>query len=301
MLNLWRLKNNLRGLILISLCVLSLGWTTISQARSLDDIQESKFIVIAVYSDYLPFSAQVDGQAVGIDVDIATHIAKSLNVELRLKWMTADESTEDDLRHNIWKGHFLDKTKADLMLRVPYDKDYALKRDDVGLLVHELVHMFAPYHTETWKIVFDQSRLADVPTMALFQYHPIGVEIDSIPQFYLMSAFRGSMAKNTRQFDSLALAVKGMQAAEIDAVMGLRSQITALHHTLDPKQYKLASNAFPLLGKQKWDIGMAVHTDYRALGYEVGDIVGAMISDGQLAQIFAQHHVEYEIPAYYMQ
>ena len=49
----------------------------------------------------------------------------------------------------------------------------------------------------------------------------------------------------------------------------------------------------------KWDIGMAVQTDYRALGYEVGDIVGAMVKDGTLAKIFAAHHAEYEVPAYY--
>jgi polar amino acid transport system substrate-binding protein len=276
-----------------------------AHARSLDDIIESKYIVIAVYNDYLPFSAKVAGEPVGIDVEIASVIAASLNVELRLKWMTADESSEDDLRNNLWKGHFLDKTKADLMLRVPYDKDYKLKRDDVGLLVHEQVHMFAPYHTETWKIVFDTARLEAVPTMALFQYHPIGVEIDSIPQFYLMSAFRGSMRENTRQFDTLDLAVQGMVNAEVDAVMGLRSQITSLHHQLKSStsqkssQYQLANNAFPLLGKQKWDIGMAVHTDFRALGYSVGDIVFAMIDDGRMANIFAKHHAHFEIPTYY--
>ena len=72
------------------------------------------------------------------------------------------------------------------------------------------------------------------------------------------------MRKNTRQFNTLDLAVHGMVNAEVDAVMGLRSQITSLHHQLQssasPKssQYQLANNAFPLLGKQKWDIGMAV-------------------------------------------
>ena len=209
---------------MVSLCLLSLCVANVTHARSLDDINESKYIVIAVYDNYLPFSARVEGVPSGIDVDIATHIAKTMNVELRLKWMTADESTEDDLRNNLWKGHFLDKTKADLMLRVPYDKFY-----------------------------------------------------------------------------TLALAVKFMQATKFDAVMGLRSQITAFHHTLDPKQYQLANNSFPLLGKQKWDIGMAVQTDYRALGYEVGDIVGAMVKDGTLAKIFAAHHAEYEVPAYYIE
>lgn len=271
------------------------------EAASLDDIVESKEIVVAVYRDYLPFSAQVNGVAVGIDVDVAQHIAKTLNVNLRLKWITAGETTEDDLRNSIWKGHFLDKTKADLMMRVPYDKSYSQKRDDVGLLVHEQVHMFAPYHTETWKIVFDKNKLEDVPTMAVFQYNSVGVEVDSIPQFYLISAFRGSMGKNTRQFNSIASAVEGMLGGEVDAVMGLRSQITALHGKIDQSQFKLAENAFPLLGKQKWDIGLAVHNDYRALAYELGDIISAMVSDRTMAKIFEAHNVAYEQPSYYTQ
>ena len=86
-------------LIISVLCL-----TFFAQARSLDDIVESKYIVIAVYNDYLPFSANVDGEAIGIDVEIAKEIAASLDVELRLKWMTADESSEDDLRNNLWKG-----------------------------------------------------------------------------------------------------------------------------------------------------------------------------------------------------
>lgn len=287
-----QLKCKLLALLLSVTCC----WV---QARSLDDILESQFIVIAVYNDYLPFSKNIDGQATGIDVDIAKHIAKELGVELRLKWMNADETTEDDLRNHIWKGHYLERTVADVMLRVPYDRAYSQKRDDVGLLVHELVHMFGPYHTETWKIVFNSKRLEDVPTMAVFQYHNIGAEIDSIPHFYLMSAFRGGMREKTKQYDSLALAVSGMQQEEVDAVMGLRSEISFLHHKLDQTQFKLAENAFPLLGKQKWDIGMAVKSDYRALGYAVEDVVSAMVLSGKMADIFAQYNVIYEQPTYY--
>jgi hypothetical protein len=96
-----------------------------------------------------------------------------------------------------------------------------------------------------------------------------------------------------------------MVNADVDAVMGLRSQITALHHQIqttysnEPQRFQLATNAFPLLGKQKWDIGMAVHADFRALGYSVGDIVFGMIDDGRMANIFAQHHAYFEIPEYY--
>lgn len=271
------------------------------EARSLDDILESQYIVIAVYDDYAPFSERKGDVATGIDIDIAQKIALSLGVELRLKWMTAGETTDDDLRNHIWKGHYLDRTVADVMLRVPYDRAYSQKRDDVGLLAHELVHMFGPYHTESWQIVFNQERLPDVPTMALFQYHKIGAEIDSIPHFYLTSAFRGGLREQTRQYDNLVLAIKGMKDTEVDAVMGLRSQISYLHSQLDTQQYRLAENAFPLIGKQKWDIGMAVKTDYRALGYAVGDVVSALVRNGEMQKIFKKYAAIYEKPTYYQE
>lgn len=271
------------------------------EARSLDDILESQYIVIAVYDDYAPFSERKGDNSFGIDIDIAKKIADDLGVALRLKWMTAGETTDDDLRNHIWKGHYLDRTVADVMLRVPYDRAYSQKRDDVGLLAHELVHMFGPYHTESWQIVFNQKQLPDVPTMALFQYHKIGAEIDSIPHFYLTSAFRGGLREQTRQYDNLILAIDGMQKTEVDAVMGLRSQISHLHSKLDPQQYRLAENAFPLIGKQKWDIGMAVKTDYRALGYAVGDVISAMVRNGEMQKVFAKYSAIYEKPTYYQE
>ncbi len=104
------------GLVVSTLCSHTI------QARSYDDIIESKQITVAIYRDYPPFSYQQDGIAHGIDIDIARHIAKEMDVELRLRWMTADENVEDDLRNNLWKGHYLKRTVADLMLRVPYAK-----------------------------------------------------------------------------------------------------------------------------------------------------------------------------------
>ena len=128
-------------------------------SRSYDDIVESDEIVIAVYSDFQPFSYIENGKEKGIDIDLAHAIAKKLGVKLRLRWMTADENVDDDLRNNLWKGHFLNRTVADLMLRVPYDRDYSLLRDDIGELVHQHVHMFAPFHTESWKIIFNSKKI----------------------------------------------------------------------------------------------------------------------------------------------
>tara|TARA_R110001583_G_scaffold49970_7_gene156116 strand:+ start:4594 stop:5478 length:885 start_codon:yes stop_codon:yes gene_type:complete len=271
----------------------------VTSALSFDEIIEKNEIVVAVYRDFPPFSFQQDGQSKGIDVAVADHIADALGVNLKLKWMTADENVEDDLRNNIWKGHYLTRTVADLMLRVPYDKAYALLRDDIGELVHANVHMFAPYHVESWQIMFDSTAIKSVPTMAIFQYHDIGVENDSIPQFYLMSAFSGRMREKSKQFTTIPLAVSAMQENKVDAVMGMRSQISYYRGKLDKERYLLAENAFPMIGKQKWDIGMAVKSDHRQLAYAVGDVVEQMISNGTMANIFAQYQVIYETPDYY--
>lgn len=268
-------------------------------ARSYDDIIASRFISIAVYRDYAPFS-YLDGDTPrGIDVEIAQQIAKQLNVELRLKWMTADENVEDDLRNNLWKGHYLERTVADLMLRVPYDKSYALSRDDIGELVHEQVHMFAPYHIESWQIIYDSEKIKSVATMAVFQYHTIGVEVDSIPQFYLSSALGGRMRDSAHHFPSTPEAVGAMKMGQVDAAMGLRSQISYLQGELDDPKYQLATNAFPMLGQQQWEIGMAVKSQYRQLGYAVGDIVQAMVEQGQMQAIFEQYHALYQPPTSY--
>lgn len=90
-----------------------------------------------------------------------------------------------------------------------------------------------------------------------------------------------------------------MQDAKVDAVMGLRSQISHLFASLPKDEYKLSSNAFPLIGKQKWDIGMAVHNNFRALAYATGDVITELIMSGEMQKIFAKHHTIYEMPAYY--
>lgn len=286
--------------LLLSLVAL-LFLSSFAQARPYDDIIESGVVRVAVYDDYPPFSFKDDdGAAKGIDVAIAQKIADAFEVQLELVWMTAGETTDDDLRNYIWKGHIIHRVKADIMMRTPYDRVYSQKRDDVGLLVHELVHMFAPYHSETWKIVHEVERLPDVPTMSMFQYHPIGVENDSVPYFYLNSAFGGRFREQTSVFVSNQEAFAAMVAGDVDAVMGLRSQISHLHAALDPKKYALAENAFPTLGKQKWDIGMAVHNEYRALSYAAGDVITELVLTGGMQAIFDEYNTYYEKPEYYV-
>ena len=268
------------------------------QARTFDEIIESNKLLVSVYRDFPPFSSIVEGQPVGIDIDIARAIAKGLGIELVLRWTTADENVEDDLRNNLWKGDFYHKKKSDLMLRIPYDKAYSQLRDDIGELVHDRVHMFAPYHTEIWQVAFNSKRLESVPTVAVFQYHDIGVEVDSVPAFYFTGAFRGTMTKHTKHFPTIALAAEAMFNQQVDAIMGMRSQVTALVAN-QPEHFKLASNGFPTIGRQQWDIGMAVKSENRQLSYAIGDVVTELVNSGKLKAIFERHHAHYQKPEYY--
>jgi ABC-type amino acid transport substrate-binding protein len=280
-----------------------------AQSRSFDDVVSSGELIVGAYRDFPPFSYQQDGQPAGVDIEIGQAIADEMGLKMKVHWAIPDENLEDDLRNNVWKGHYLDKDDenplalkrlADVMMRIPYDREYAFRQDSqTGEMVNEQVVMFGPYQRESWRVAFDTERLEAVKTMAVFQYHSIGVEIDSLPDFYLSSAFAGRMRKNVHHFPTPRAAFGAMKLGEVTAVMAMRSEIDALLYTENNPRYQLAENGFPTLGKQKWDVGMAVKSTYRQLGYAVEEVVDKMVRDGRMAEIFSHYGITYELPGLY--
>jgi len=292
---------------LLALCLLLVGGQ--AQARLYDDVVASGYIRVGVYRDFPPYSYRQDGKPVGVDVELGKAIADDLGVDLQLHWITPDETLEDDLRNSVWKGHYLDKDDenplalknvADVMLRVPYDRDYAYKRDSLGLLINERVVMMSPYHQERWQLAFDSEKLDAVRTLAKFQYHPIGVEVDSLPAFYLTSALQGRMRDNTHHYNNPRLAFDAMKQGRISAVMAMRSEIDWLLHEEGGERYRRAENGFPDMGKQAWDIGIAVGEGDRDVGYAVETVFDRMIRDGSMEALFARYGLTYEKPSLYV-
>ena len=284
--------------------------SSLAHARYYDDVIDSGYIRIGFYRDFPPYSFMEDGKPKGIDVEVGQAIAKKMGLEFRTHWITPDENLEDDLRNNVWKGHYLDKNEddpfalkniADVMLRVPYDREYSYKIDGYGLALNDMVVMFGPYHRESWQVAYDSKKIENVSTVAVFQYHPIGVEVDSLPATYLTSAFGGRMRDKTHHFKNAEDAFNGMQSQEVDAVMAMRSEVDWFIQKVDQNQYKLGVNGYPSMGKQKWDIGMAVKHTYRQLGYAVGDVVEAMVHNGEMEAIFNKYGLRYEVPALYQE
>lgn len=268
--------------------------------RTYDIILESGYLKVGVYENFPPYSYAVDGEPRGIDVELGRRIAKEMGVEFRVHWITPDENLGDDLRNNVWKGHYLAKQRlADVMVRVPYDKQYAYMQDSTGEYINEQVVLFGPYQQETWQIAYDPDKLESVKTVAVFQYHPIGVEIDTLPDFYLSSGLGGRLREQVHHYRNVADAFAAMRRGEVSAVMGMRAEIDHELGKPDNARFQLAGNGFPGIGKQVWDVGMAIKHTHRQLGYALEAIVDRLVRSGDLNRLFAGLELRYSVPQYY--
>lgn len=271
-----------------------------NQVRSYDDMIAAGNLKVAVYENFAPYSFSVDGQAKGVDVELAAQIAEQLGVSLELLWVTPGEKLDDDLRNFIWRGHYLRKDiRADLMLRVPYDREFSYRRNELGELVNELVVMFGPYQRERWLTVYNSRRIKGLETVGVFQYHPVGVEDDSVPSFYLLTAFAGRLSGNVKHFVSPSGAFRAMQDGQVDAVMAMRGELEWLLSQAADAQLKQSDAAYPNLGQSTWEVGMAVHESNRQLAYAVEALSEAMIADGRMQALYTKYHLSYEKPEMY--
>ncbi len=283
----------------LTLCC-ALAQADVVRVRAFDDIIESGVLKVAMYENFPPYSYQQDGQPRGVDFELAQKLAEGLGLKLEVQWVTPDETLDDDLRNFIWKGHYLRRdVLADVMLRVPYDREFSYKRNELGELINELVVMFGPYQRERWQTAYDDRRIEDVPSVAVFQYHPIGVEVDSVPSFYLSSVFEGRLAKNLHHYPSVQQAFAALKEGEVDATMAMRGEIEWLMAQAGDSHLKLAENAYPNMGKQVWDLGMAVHESNRQLAYALEEVLEPLILEGGMEKLYAKHGLHYELPGLY--
>ncbi|WP_460150942.1 substrate-binding periplasmic protein [Pseudomonas sp. H2_C02] len=274
--------------------------TAQAQVRGYDQMIADGEIKVAVYKDFAPYSFQEGSSPRGVDVELAQALAKALGVQLTLIWAPAGEKLDDDLRDYIWRGSPLHHQQlVDLMMRAPYDPAYAQKRNDQGELENGHVVMFGPYQNEQWQVAYDRRRLDKVASVAVFEQHPIGVEVDSVPSFYLTSVFNGMLAGKTRHYPGVPQAFAAMKAGEVDAVMAMRGEIDWQVHEAHDPQLALAQNAYPNMGKQRWEIGMAVHESNRQLAYAVEEALEALIRDGSVQRIYSHYGLQYEVPDMY--
>lgn len=263
--------------------------------QTLDEIVERGWIEIAVYEDYPPYSWQEGSTPRGVDVEVGRIIAESLGVEPRFRFVQAGENLDQDLLNYVWKGGAVGGHVSNLMMRVPYNSDYTCRVEQViftGQYAGERVGI--AYRIDNYPDAVQKpnadGRHPGGPVPSFFVYDPVGVENDSISDFYLTATF-GAAAKITR-YKTTSAAMAGLKAGEVWAVMGPLAQLQA------GAGDGIAVHAPILPGFQlsRWTLGTAVHQSHRDLGYAVDDAVAAALADGRIAAIFADYGLDFTPP-----
>lgn len=257
-------------------------------ASPLAKVKETGALRVAVYKDNRPWSWRREGKLVGIDVDLAQAIAGKLGVRLDAAELVADESVDDDLRNAVWKGGLLGFMACDLMMHVPYDRGFAARNDQVAIV--------APYCRESFAIACgNEAADCEVPP-AQFRGKRIGVELDSIPDFYMLGAVGGALKQDVVHYPTGTDAMTALVDGKADVVMASRAQIeTVLADHPSPGIHR-RKGPLPAAPSPGWDIGMAVKENSRTLGDAVEEIVTAMAGSGELAAIFARYGVSHVPP-----
>jgi ABC-type amino acid transport substrate-binding protein len=270
--------------------------STFAIARSLDDIKNSGEIFIAVYEDFPPYSYVENGVAKGIDIDLGTKVAKSLNVKPIWNFTGFDETLSADLRNNIWRGNVVHKNKADVMFRIPYDYDYLrITNKSTGELETEMVSIKGPYQSEKWVIVTNKEIIPQVNTLGIFAYHTVGVEIDTLPDLHLSGFARGLIANNVKHYTKMSEIVADFKSGKLDAIAGLKSQIEFLLDYKNNKDKYYLTSDIPQM-KSQWDLATATASTYKDLSYLIDGILDEAYKNGEIKKIFENYGVEYLPP-----
>jgi hypothetical protein len=246
--------------------------------KDIDEIQAQGFIEIGVYADFAPWSFVKDRKTAGVDIELGKLIASELGVEARFNVLAADENVDADLRNKVIRGPAVGGKVSNLMMHVPYSFEFQCR--------NEAVVMTGLYHQEQVAIAYRKDAYADgkLPVPTYFRFDPVGVENDSLADFYLTSLNNGMLLPMITHYPKIEAAMDGMKKAEVKAVMGQLSQLEFL------KSETIGVHTPPLAGLAtgKWPIGIAVRFNWRSLGYAVDDAINAGLKDGRIAAIFKQ-------------
>ena len=261
----------------------------VAQANdALDQVRESGVLQFAVYENFPPYSYKVKGRGVGLDVEVARAIAEKLGVVGAAKMVGADENMEDDLRNNVWKGHYIGGGVVHVMMHVPLDPEFAEENDKVNIL--------APYYRE--QIVVGVKRSLGGPgfDMSIFTEEKIGVELDTLADIYRLSAYQGQLRDNVVHYRNLTEASEALKRGEIAAIMGPRGEVEA---SLSDRKadFMVGPVRMPGVRQSGWDVGMAIKASNPQLTAAVSDAMVELHKEGRIAHIFEKYGLTYQAPS----
>lgn len=260
-------------------------------ARPLDEVTSSGTLRVALYAENAPFSDMRDGKPAGIDVDVAQAVAKALKVGLDLRLVDAGENVDGDFRLNLWRGDLAGSPLADLMLHVPNDKLLGLRNEQVFLV--------RPYLEQRLAFAWRRGAMEGFDSFQDIQGHTVAVEGNSASDMQLLMAEGGRYRDSLKHFRNQEDATRAFLAGETQILAGTRAGIEAALTEAKAQREAVPVVELALTGlvKSRWELGGAVRSDSRDLGYAVGEALTALIEGGTLKEICARYGVTYTAPA----
>ncbi len=273
--------------------VLSLAVTP-SQARPLDEVQASKTLRVIAYLDNKPFSfMDKKGKPQGIDVEIGKVIARELGVEAEIILRMPGETADDDVRVNVWQGPRTGGGVGDIVLHIPYDKEFRIRNTEAVIV--------NPYFEERVAVAIHPELIAPDFKFDAFsetnnkEKKKIGVQLATVADYFLMTYQDGSLIEHIAHHTKPHLGVEEFARKDVVALMGTRSLIEGQLYDMGLKVPLVEPDMTGIVRKY-WVVAMAVHENSRDLGYAAGDVITKLKDSGEMAGIFAKYGITYIPP-----
>jgi ABC-type amino acid transport substrate-binding protein len=267
-----------RRLCLATLTALAAGVAAPSlQAQerpALARVRERGSLVVGLYHEMPPF--HVNGA--GIDVQLAHAMAAQLGVGVSLLPFHADDSMADDLRHVVWRGHYLGWGPADVLLHVPVDRRL--------MDANPRVQIVAPYYRERVAIARQRDALPALESLAALRGRPVAVAGQSLAGWLLIGADGGALRESLRtHWPDGAAAAHALRKGEVEAAAGLASELESVLGA--DARFAIEPLPAPRAPTDGWAVGCAVKKDAVDLAEALQRAMQALQASGQLAAIFA--------------
>jgi ABC-type amino acid transport substrate-binding protein len=254
-----------------------------TELTGLAKIQAGGALKVAVYKDNAPFSSGPVSAMKGLDVDIATALAKQMRLTLALLPFDAGENMNDDLRNMVWRGHYLGYGPADVMLHVPVDRPL--------MQGNPRVEIFAPYFRERIVIARDLTQVPQMNSLDAFAGKRIAVPGQTLAGWLLIGAESGRYRDqlDTRLKDGTEAAAMLLRG-EVAAAAGNSSELESV--LAGNPRYAIEPLPLPRM-REGWAVGLAVKSENTDLAQALQAAMNGLQASGELARIFERGKVSW--------
>ena len=262
------------------------------ELSGLDKIQASGVLKVAVYKDNAPFSDGPADAMKGLDIELATALARQMKLKLALLPFDAGERMNDDLRNMVWRGHYLGYGPADVMLHVPVDK-YLMNENRQTLI-------FAPYMRQVQVLLRDTAVIPEaIRTPEDLKGFKLAAERGTGSAGALMGHQSGELLAQVSLYSTGVQAAQAVLDGKVAAAYVMRSQAENALAQTPPESRHWAMSALPLNGlpPNGWPLGMAIKSSAsKDLGQALEKALQALRDSGELLAIFKHNGMTLTAP-----